>query len=87
MGDLLPGKEFGAQLPPPPAPLSLPVARTTLFIPRVDASGLGLRELGLATGAGWHRGEGGQRGRGGCPMVIFTVGNERVLVGRSLQPE
>lgn len=81
------GRGLGAQLPPLPGASSLAVALTSLFIRQTDASGLRVKERGLAVGAGLHQGAGLQPRPGLVPHIILNVDDERGLVGKILQPE
>ena len=81
------GRGLGAQLPALPGASSLPVALTSLFVRQIDASGLGVKEPGLAVEAGLHQGAELQPRPGQLSHVILNVDAERVLMGKILQPE
>lgn len=81
------GRGLGARLSPLPGASSLPAARTSPFVRQRNASGLGVKEPGLAVGAGLHHGAGLPSQPGQLSHVILNADPERVLVGKMLQPE
>lgn len=81
------GRGLGARLPPLPGASSLPAARTSPFVRQINASGLGVKERGLAVGAGLHQGAGLPSQPGRSWHVVLNVDPERVLVGKMLRPE